>query len=137
MIPSPEDFERLATFETDGRPAMTVYLDLTTSDKRESASKRFEAMAVQQLEKCGASRRCRKMLREDIDIIHMYLNNGCLPCGAGLAIFSCASCLFWRAFSLPVAVSNRVGIGPVFNLEPLNQAMEEMERRRELLAEAA
>lgn len=137
MIPPPEDLKKLAAFEADGRPVMSVYLNLTTADKRKSASDNFETMANQRLEECGADHRCRKMLQEDIEIVQMYLNNGSLLHCAGLSIFSCASCLFWRAYSLPVAVPNQVGIGPTFNLAPLIRATREMERRQELLAEAA
>jgi len=137
VTPSPEDVETLAAFSADERPAMSVYLDLVTADKRKSASKDFETMADQRLsEQYGTNHRRRKMLQEDIEIVHMYLNNGSLPGGAGLAIFSCASSLFWRAYTLPVAVPNQVDIGPTFNLAPLRRAMKEIERRQELLAEA-
>lgn len=136
MIPSPEELQRLAAFETDGQPTLSIYLDLTTANKRKSASNDFETMSNQQLDKCRADRRCRKILQEDIEIVQIYLSDGSLPPSAGLAIFSCASRLFWRAYSLPVAVPNRVDIGPTFNLEPLLSAMKEIKRRQALLAEA-
>jgi hypothetical protein len=129
--------EKLAAFRTGERLALSVYLELVTSDKRNVASRDFETMVGQRLsEVYKTDFRRRKMLQEDIEIVHMYLNNGALTCGAGLAIFSCASSLFWRAYTLPVAVSNQVDIGSTFNLAPLRQAMVEMERRKELLEEA-
>lgn len=137
MLPSPEDLKRLAAFRTEERPVLSVYLDLVTADKRKSASNEFKLMANQRLaEAYKTDHRRRKMLQEDIEIVQMYLNNGSLTCGAGLAIFSCASSLFWRAYTLPVAVPNQVDIGPTFNLTSLRGAMREMERRQELLEEA-
>jgi len=127
---------RLAAFEAGGRPALSIYLELTTAHKRKSANDIFEAMVNQQLEACNADRRWRKMLQEDIEIVQMYLSNGSFPYSAGLAIFSCACRVFWRAYPLPVAVPNRVDIGPTFNLEPLISALEEIKRRQALLAEA-
>ncbi len=136
MIPSPEDLARLAAFEADGRPALSIYLELTTAHKRKSASNIFETMANQQLEARNVDRRWRKMLQEDIEIVQMYLSNSSFPCSAGLAIFSCACRVFWRAYPLPVAVPNRVYIGPTFNLEPLISALDAIKRRQALLAEA-
>jgi hypothetical protein len=134
VTPSFEDLERLAAFEADGQPALSIYLNLTTAEKRKSASNDFERMATQRLAEWGIDHRRRKMLQEDIEIVQMYLNN--VPRSAGLAIFSCASRLFWRAYSLPVAVLSQVDIGPTFNLDPLITAMKEMRRRQALLAEA-
>ncbi len=136
MTPSPEDLERLAAFEAEGRPALSIYLDLTTANKRKSACNNFETIAKQRLDECGTNYRYRKMLQEDIEIVQIYLRNDSLPHSAGLVIFSCASRLFWRAYSLPVAVPNRVDIGPTFNLDPLIAAMKEIKRRQALLAEA-
>lgn len=136
VTPSPEDLARLAAFEADGRPALSIYLELTTVHRRKSARSIFETMASQQLEAGNADRRWRRMLQEDIEIVQMYLSNGSFPYSAGLAIFSCAGRVFWRAYPLPVAVPNRVDIGPTFNLEPLLSALEAIKRRQALLAEA-
>ena len=60
---------------------------------------------------------------EDIEIVRLYLNCNASRCGAGLAIFSCASELFWRAYSLPVPVPTHVAVGPRFDIEPLLQVV--------------
>jgi len=135
VIPSSKDLETLAAFKAKGQSALSVYLDMTTAEKRKSAYSYFETMTNQQLREHGTNYHCRRMLQEDMDVVQMCLSNRSTP-GVGIAIFSCASSLFWRAYSLPVAVPNRVDIGSVFDLDPLRRAMKEIERRQELLAEA-
>lgn len=71
------------------------------------------------LEECGPRADCRKAIQEDIEIVSLYLKTNAHRRQPGLAIFSCAAELFWRAYPLPEPVPNRVVIGPRFDLEPL------------------
>lgn len=136
MTLSSEDLESLATFEPNGQPALSIYLDLTTSAKRNAIGETFEAMIKQQIEKEATRPHQRRKLQEDMAIVQGYLQNGHTPYGPGVAIFSCASCLFWRVYVLPVAVKDQVNVGSKFNLEPLHEAMKRMRHREELLSEA-
>jgi hypothetical protein len=65
----------------------------------------------------------REIIQEDIEIVSLYINSNAYRCGAGLAIFSCASELFWRAYSLPLPVPSQVAVGPQFDIEPLLQVV--------------
>jgi hypothetical protein len=133
---SSEDLDTLATFESDGQPALSIYLDLTTAAKRNVIGETFQDMIERRIEKEGMQRHRQRKLQEDMTIVQRYLQNGNSPYGPGVVIFSCASHLFWRAFILPVAVTDQVDIGPRFNLEPLREAMKRMRHREELLSEA-
>ena len=54
-----------------------------------------------------------------MEIVGLYLKTNGHRYPPGLAIFSCAAELFWRAYPLPVAVPTQVTVGPKFDLEPL------------------
>jgi hypothetical protein len=56
-----------------------------------------------------------------MEIVGLYLRTNGHRRHPGLAIFSCAAELFWRAYPLPRPVPNQVAVGPKFNLEPLHQ----------------
>jgi hypothetical protein len=64
----------------------------------------------------------QKALREDMEIVGLYLQTNGHRRHAGMAIFSCAARLFWRAFPLHAPVPTRVTVGPNFDLEPLMSA---------------
>jgi hypothetical protein len=76
------------------------------------------------LTECGPQPSCQEVLKEDMEIIGLYLRANGHRNHAGLAIFSCAAELFWRAYPLPVPVPTQVTIGPRFNVEPLAEAVE-------------
>jgi hypothetical protein len=75
------------------------------------------------LDECGGSRECREALKEDMEIVGLYLRTNGNRNYVGLAIFSCATVLFWRVYPLPVPLPNQVSVGPKFDVEPLNQAV--------------
>jgi hypothetical protein len=56
-----------------------------------------------------------------MEIVKLYLQTNGHRRYAGLAIFSCASELFWRAYPLLVPVPTEITVGPGFNVEPLRQ----------------
>ena len=106
-----------------GHNLLSVYLRLDTSARRQAATDQF----VQQVRACLDSHDpppvLREIIQEDIEIVSVYLSSNAERCGAGLAIFSCASELFWRAYSLPLPVPTQVAVGPRFDIEPLLQVV--------------
>ena len=120
MVPN-SDIETLASFNTHGRVALTAYLRMDTPQHRDSAHDEFLQQMQLHLDECGTHEECREAIREDMDIVRVYLETDGHRRHAGLAIFSCAAELFWRAYPLSSAIPTLVSVGPGFNLEPLKQ----------------
>lgn len=113
------DLETLRSFESNGHLVLSVYLCLNGWQYQESAYEEFVHQVQTQLAECSAHPECREAIKEDVEIIKLYLRaNGHRPY-AGLAIFSCAAAFFWRAYPLPVVVPPRITAGHKFDLEPL------------------
>ncbi|MCL7452392.1 MAG: hypothetical protein M8467_05025 [Anaerolineae bacterium] len=106
-----------------GQITLSAYLPLDTPEHRESAFSDFLKLAQKRLEECRPRPECQKAIREDIEIVGLYLKTNGRRNGPGLAIFSCAAELFWRAYSLPLPIPAQVSVGPKFDVEPLKQAM--------------
>jgi hypothetical protein len=128
VIPE-KDLKLLESFDGRGHVVLSAYLPLDTSEHRQSAYPDFLKLAHQRVEECGRQADCREAVREDIEIVGLYLKSNGHRHNPGLAIFSCAAELFWRAYPLPVPVSVRVSVGTHFDLEPLKQAAERIASR--------
>lgn len=122
MIPDRE-LEALRTFNSHGSITLSAYLRLDTPEHRQAAHEQFMQQAKARLEECGPDAECRKAIQEDLEIVDIYLktHNGHRR-HPGLAIFSCAAALFWRAYPLPAAIPTQVAVGHSFDLEPLLHA---------------
>jgi hypothetical protein len=116
------DLEMLRSFDGQGRIVLTAYLPLDTPEHRESAYDRFMEQMQARLEECGPEIECREAIREDMEIVGLYLKSNGHRRRAGLAIFSCAAALFWRAYPLPVPPPCQVTVGSKFDLQPLMEA---------------
>jgi hypothetical protein len=126
VIPEKE-LKVLESFNGRGHVVLSAYLPLDTPEHRRSAYPDFLELAQQRLEECGRRADCREEMHEDIEIVGLYLKSNGHRHNAGLAIFSCAAELFWRAYPLPVPVSTQVSVGSHFDLEPLKQAAERIQ----------
>jgi hypothetical protein len=126
VIPENE-LKILESFNGHGNVVLSAYLPLDTVEHRQSAYPDFLELAQRRLEECGGREDCREAMREDIEIVGLYLKSNGHRHNAGLAIFSCAAELFWRAYPLPVAISAQVSVGPHFDLAPLEQAAEQIQ----------
>lgn len=122
MIPDSE-LEVLRSFDGHGQTTLSVYLRVDTPQLRESARDRFVAEVQARLDECGDQPHCLEALQEDVEIVGLYLKTNGHRRHAGLAIFSCASALFWRAYPLSTPVPTKVVVGPKFDLGPLNGAL--------------
>jgi len=124
LIPD-SDLEVLQSFNGRGNITVSAYLRLDTPQRRESAYDEFMQKMQAAMEECSPRPECREAIEEDMEIVGVYLRtNGRRPQG-GIAIFSCAAELFWRAYPLPVPVPTLVSVGPRFDLEPLRQVAEQ------------
>ncbi len=121
MIPD-SDLEVLQSFDGHGSITLSAYLRLDTPQHRESAYNEFIQQMQVRLAECGSSPECREALKEDMEIVDLYLRTNGNRGQVGLAIFSCAAEFFWRVYPLAVPLPTQVSVGPRFNLEPLKQA---------------
>lgn len=122
MIPD-SDLEALQSFDSRGRIALSAYLRLDTPQRRDSAYEEFIQQMQDRLSECDPQPDCREAIKEDLEIVGLYLKTNGHRHHAGLAIFSCAAELFWRAYPLSVAIPNQVAVGPKFNIAPLMTAI--------------
>ena len=122
MIPD-RDLEILKSFNGRGNITLTAYLQLDTQEHRERAYSDFTRLAQKRLEECRPRPECQEAIREDMEIVGLYLKTNGHRNGPGLAIFSCAAELFWRAYSLPLPIPTQVSVGPRFDVAPLKEAM--------------
>jgi hypothetical protein len=127
VIPDKE-LKVLESFDGRGKVVLSAYLPLDTPEHRQLAYEDFLKLAHRRLAECGARVDCRDAIGEDIEIVGLYLKSNGHRKNRGLAIFSCAAELFWRAYPLPVPVSAQVSVGPHFDLDPLKQVAEQIGR---------
>ena len=123
MIPA-GDLETLKSFESDGHLVLSVYLRLDSPQSRESAYADFVDRVQTELAECNAQPECREALKEDVEIVGMYLKANGHRRHASLAIFSCAAQYFWRAYPLSAPLPMHIAAGSKFDVEPLRQAIE-------------
>jgi hypothetical protein len=117
------DLKLVRAYHNHGHNLLSVYLPLDTPARRQTACDEFARQVQACMDNGDPPPGCRESIQEDVDIVSLYLSTNANRCGAGLAIFSCAADLFWRAFSLPVPVATQVAVGSRFNTEPLLQVV--------------
>ncbi len=113
------DLENLRSFDSHGHITLSAYVSFDTPQHRDQAYEDFMRQASARLAECSSDPECQKAIREDVEVVGLYLRTNGQRCHAGLAIFSCAAELFWRAFPLSGPVTPLVSVGPRFNLAPL------------------
>lgn len=121
LIPN-RDLEVLQSFNSRGKITVSAYVRMDTPEHRESAVSEFMQQMQSRLDECGSGPECREALKEDMEIVGLYLKTNGHRDQVGLAIFSCAAELFWRVYPLPIALPSQVSVGPEFDLEPLKRA---------------
>ena len=128
MIPD-SDLDVLQSFNGHGSITLSAYLRLDTPEHRKNAYGEFVQQMEMRLDECSPKPECREALKEDMEIVGMYLRTNGRRDYAGIAIFSCAAELFWRVYPLTVPLSNQVSVGPKFDIAPLEQALEQSAAR--------
>ena len=123
MIPD-SDLALLQSFTGNGHITLSAYLRLDTPQLRDSAYDDFVRATEACLDECNPQQECREAIKEDVEIVGLYLKTNGHRRPAGVAIFSCAAELFWRVYPLEALPLTQVSVGPRFNLEPLVQATE-------------
>jgi hypothetical protein len=112
QTPTPADLQVLENYRCSEGLAVSVYLDLESLPNPDAANELLEEMAQAEKEKLGMDSETWASLREDLDIIRLYLKTNGNRNTPGVAIFCCAGEYFWRAYPLPTPVPTRMHIGP-------------------------
>ncbi len=120
---SENELNQLKSFNGHGSYALTVYLRLDAPQLRETAYEQFDEAVRSCLEGRDCQPECREAIREDLEIVRLYIKTNGHRHYPGVAIFSCAAELFWRAYPLPVPVPTQVSVGPGFHVDPLLELM--------------
>ncbi len=115
------DLAMLQTFNSRGHIALSAYLRLDSPESRESAYDEFVKQMQARLDECAPQSECREAIKEDMEIVELYIKTNGHRQHAGLAIFSCAAELFWRAYPLAAPIPTQVTVGPRFDVKPLTQ----------------
>jgi hypothetical protein len=121
LIPD-SDLEVLRSFNGHGSTTLSAYLRLDSPELWQSAYDEFMLQVKRQLDECASPKECREALKEDMEIVGIYLRTNGHRTHPAVAIFSCASELFWRVYPLPEPVPFTVSVGPRFDLEPLKES---------------
>lgn len=114
---SPEHFRNLATLDTAGPPVVSLYLQLTperrVGDAWQSA---FSALRhqIQTMDEAA-----RASVKGDLEDVKRALEHQLPELGRGAAFFACRERGIWRQIALPVALPDRIQIGPRPYLRPL------------------
>lgn len=123
------DLDVLQSFNGHGSITLSAYLRLDTPERRKNAYDEFAQQMEMRLEECNPKSECREALKEDMEIVGMYLRTNGRRDYAGIAIFSCAAELFWRVYPLPVPLPDQVSVGPKFDIAPLEQVLDQISVR--------
>lgn len=122
LIPD-SDLAALRSFDSRGRITVSAYLRLDSPEHRDCAYEKFVEQMQARLTECAPQPECQQAIKEDMEIIGLYLRTNGHRQHVGLAIFSCAAELFWRAYPLSEPLPTQVTVGPKFDLKPLMQAI--------------
>ncbi|MGQ9555500.1 MAG: hypothetical protein ACUVWR_15465 [Anaerolineae bacterium] len=115
----------LRQFDADGHLALSLYIDLSTSERRDEAIQRVTAaLAPHFQENNGYGAEQAEALREDLDMVRLYFKTSNSSRAPYIAIFSCAPQLFWRVYQLDVPIEEAIIVGHRFELAPLEAALE-------------
>ena len=124
------EIEALKNYRTQGSLALSAYIDLSSADLKSTADHLLKDRIEARLRELDVDINERGSLQEDLELIEIYLNTNGNRRAAGVAVFSCAEELFWRAYLLPVPVDMHVHIGSELDPEPLVEVFERIRGER-------
>lgn len=123
-VVAPSELESLQRFTASCNLALSLYLDLRSVNRGESAMEAVDRLARQQRQSLGTQvdDETWDALQEDLEMIKLYLKTNGNRSVRSLAIFSCAGDYFWRAYQLPYPVPTHLHVGPHLDTEHLARA---------------
>lgn len=109
------EIETLNSFRSRSGLALSVYIDLRSTQQKEKAIDTVRSLVRRCLEDLKCDERDWETIQEDLDLIQIYLRTNSNRQAIGVAVFSCAQDLFWRACPVWAPITTEVYIGSEFN----------------------
>jgi peptide subunit release factor 1 (eRF1) len=131
--PLKDQLDRLAAFEPNGAPVISLYLDMRAN---QNGRPNFETYLRKALpEQAGALKGDeRKSVEADIEHIQSYLSSGVRGSANALAIFACHASNLFETIELDAAgIDHWLSVGPVPHLYPLARLNDQYPRYAALL----
>ncbi|NPV08065.1 MAG: hypothetical protein HPY83_08900 [Anaerolineae bacterium] len=130
---SHEELGLLQRFDADGRLALSLYLDVSSPERRATVLHRVrdKLRAATSGAQNGGDDPLAP-LSEDLEMLRLYFQTSAGRQARYVAVFTCASQLFWRVYSLDEPLNELVHVGRHFELAPLVRALREKETAGEL-----
>lgn len=123
------EIETLNSFRSRSGLALSVYIDLRSTQQKEKANDMVRSLVRRCLEDMKCSEGDWEAIQEDLDLIQIYLRTNSNRQAIGVAVFSCAQDLFWRAWPVWTPIKTEVHIGPEFNTQQLLEVMERVKAK--------
>ena len=123
------EIETLNSFRFSSGLALSVYLDLSSTWRKEEAVDMARSLVRRRLRELQRSEEDWQAVQEDLDLIQIYLRTNSNRQAIGVVIFSCAQDLFWRAYPLWTPIKTEVHIGAELNTRQLLEAAERVKER--------
>jgi hypothetical protein len=123
------EIEALNSFRSDSGLALSVYIDLRSTQQKEKAIDMVRSLVRRCLQDMRCSEKDWEAIQEDLDLIQIYLRTNGNRQAVGVAVFSCAQDLFWRAWPVWMPIKTEVYVGPEFNTRQLQEVMERVKAK--------
>lgn len=132
------DVDVLRGLDTGGHLALSLYLDVSTLERRRRVMQRVTtAIEAKLAAGDGHTAEQAEELQEDLEMVRLYFGTSASRRSQYVAIFSCAAQLFWRVVPLRGPVDETIGAAESLDLRPLREALSATEpngsRRNDLL----
>lgn len=130
---SNEELGLLQRFDADGRLALSLYLDVSTPERRATVLQRVrDKLRVVATRAQNGGDDPLASLAEDLEMLRLYFRTSASRQARYVAVFTCAPQLFWRVYALDGPVDEQVHIGSEFEVAPMVRALREREAATEL-----
>ncbi|MHB0876021.1 MAG: hypothetical protein ACYC5O_08260 [Anaerolineae bacterium] len=117
-----DGMDALKRLDTDGHLALSLYLDVSTPDRRRRVMQRVAKAIEGQLAAAGNHTAEQvQELQEDIELVRLYFGTSASRRHPYVAIFSCATQLFWRVVPLPEPIAESIVAADSLDVGPLRQ----------------
>jgi hypothetical protein len=135
-VVSNEELALLQRFDADGRLALSLYLDVSTPERRATVMQRIrDQLRTAAWNSQPGDEDLLTALGEDLEMVRLYFRTTAGRRSRYVAIFVCAPQLFWRVYPLDGPISEEVYVGRHFEVGPLVRAQREVAAAREIALE--
>lgn len=126
---NPDTLFSLSQLDTDGHLALSLYLDVSTPDRRRKVMQRVtKALEPLLAADSGLPAEQVQGLREDIEMVRIYFGTSASCRHPYVAIFSCAPQLFWRVVPLDAPVEEAIRAGKSLDTRALGESLGDLRR---------